>query len=117
MAVSVAVILVVLLVPFIGAVNGKDEELNKCDIYNGTWVYDSSYPLYNSSQCKFIEMPFDCQQNGRPDHLYLKYRWKPHSCNLPRYYFFFLMICESLTLFRYMIFQFSFCMIGDHISS
>ncbi|KAI9114558.1 hypothetical protein K1719_014256 [Acacia pycnantha] len=85
MAISVAVILVVILVPFSGVVNGRTKELRECDIYNGRWVYDSSYPLYNSGQCPFIETPFDCQQNGRPDHLYLKYRWKPRSCNLPRF--------------------------------
>ncbi|XP_054796373.1 protein trichome birefringence-like 41 [Prosopis cineraria] len=84
MAVPVAVILVVILVPFSGVVNGK-EELKGCDIYNGRWVYDSSYPLYNSSQCSFVEIPFACQQNGRPDNLYVKYRWKPYSCNLPRF--------------------------------
>ncbi|XP_028778485.1 protein trichome birefringence-like 41 isoform X1 [Neltuma alba] len=85
MAVSVALILVVILVPFIGVVNGKKEELEGCDLYNGRWLYDSSYPLYNSSQCSFIEFEFDCQQNGRPDDLYLKYRWKPNSCDLPRF--------------------------------
>ena len=59
-----------------------------CDVYKGKWVYDASYPLYSSTNCPFILQEFNCQNNGRPDHLYRNYRWQPTSCNLPRYTFF-----------------------------
>lgn len=57
---------------------------SSCDLFQGNWIYDDSYPFYNSSICSFIEGQFNCQGNGRPDKLYLKYKWKPNACELPK---------------------------------
>lgn len=100
MAVSCAAF-VVLLVAVFGVVDGQKSELEKCDIYDGKWVYDASYPLYDTSMCGFLMEQFTCQKNGRPDELYRKFRWKPHGCDLPRYFylnFFFLFSLRSLRI-------------------
>ncbi|KAL2455589.1 Protein trichome birefringence-like 41 [Forsythia ovata] len=57
----------------------------KCDLFEGSWVPDSLYPLYNSISCPFIEREFNCQNNGRSDTLYLRYKWQPYACNLSRF--------------------------------
>ncbi|KAG8378143.1 hypothetical protein BUALT_Bualt08G0107400 [Buddleja alternifolia] len=60
--------------------------LNKdCNVFDGRWVVDESYPLYNASECPFLERGFDCLANGRKDEGYLKWRWKPRDCEIPRF--------------------------------
>ncbi|KAI3686087.1 hypothetical protein L1987_79757 [Smallanthus sonchifolius] len=56
-----------------------------CYLYDGTWVLDENYPLYNASQCPFAENSFNCLANGRRDDGYLKWRWKPNNCDVSRF--------------------------------
>ncbi|KAJ0979914.1 hypothetical protein J5N97_015388 [Dioscorea zingiberensis] len=56
-----------------------------CDVSDGKWVYDSSYPLYANNSCPFIDEGFSCETNGRLDKEYLKWRWQPNGCNIPRF--------------------------------
>lgn len=56
-----------------------------CNLYKGRWVYDETYPIYDAKSCPFVRREFDCQRYGRPDSMYLKYRWEPDRCKLPRF--------------------------------
>ncbi|OMP05034.1 hypothetical protein COLO4_09111 [Corchorus olitorius] len=42
-----------------------DEGGNGCDIYDGKWVWDDNYPLYQSPDCPFIDSGFRCSENDR----------------------------------------------------
>ncbi|KAK6930016.1 Trichome birefringence-like, N-terminal domain [Dillenia turbinata] len=57
----------------------------ECDVFDGQWLWDETYPLYKSRDCSFLDEGFRCNENGRPDYFYTKWRWKPKHCNLPRF--------------------------------
>ncbi|XP_071716299.1 protein trichome birefringence-like 10 [Rutidosis leptorrhynchoides] len=61
---------------------GQGEE---CNIFDGNWVWDESYPLYESKDCLLLDDGFRCTENGRLDSFYTKWRWQPKDCNLPRF--------------------------------
>ncbi|KAL2922505.1 Protein trichome birefringence-like 10 [Bienertia sinuspersici] len=56
-----------------------------CDVFDGDWVWDESYPLYESKNCQFLDFGFRCLESGRPDNFFTKWRWQPKRCNLPRF--------------------------------
>lgn len=62
-----------------------DEGGQGCDLFDGNWVWDEKYPLYESVDCPFLDDGFRCTENGRPDNYYSKWRWQPNACNLPRF--------------------------------
>lgn len=66
--------------------NNKKPLAGVCDYSYGRWVRDDYYRLqsYNEN-CPFLDPGFRCRQNGREDGEYLKWRWQPHGCDLPRY--------------------------------
>lgn len=59
--------------------------ISSCNVFDGSWVVDDNYPLYNATECPFVEQGFNCLANGRRDTDYLKYRWKPNNCDIPRF--------------------------------
>ncbi|GFY91257.1 similar to TRICHOME BIREFRINGENCE-LIKE 7 [Actinidia rufa] len=62
--------------------NGSSDD---CNVFYGSWVVDDSYPLYTASECPFVEQGFNCLGNGRTEKDYLKWRWKPKNCDIPRF--------------------------------
>lgn len=63
----------------------EKENLEKsCNLYSGKWVKDDEYPLYGPGSCPFIDEAYSCRENGRKDTEYMKWRWKPLDCELPR---------------------------------
>ncbi|EPS58850.1 hypothetical protein M569_15963, partial [Genlisea aurea] len=58
-----------------------------CDFFSGRWVLDvdSSYPLYRERNCSFMIPDYACEEYGRKDFKYQKWKWQPHGCNLPRF--------------------------------
>ncbi|XP_073269139.1 protein trichome birefringence-like [Primulina huaijiensis] len=60
------------------------KSLMNCDLFDGKWVRDESYPLYSPGSCSLIDEQFNCFGNGRPDTAYHKLKWKPKDCTLPR---------------------------------
>lgn len=55
----------------------QENSSDGCDLFEGSWVYEKSYPLYDSSECPFINSGLNCKKKGRPDQMYLHYKWKP----------------------------------------
>ncbi|KAM1058250.1 hypothetical protein EV2_032337 [Malus domestica] len=52
----------------------------------GRWIKDNnSYPLYTYRSCLFIEKGFNCEGNGRLDTDFMKWRWQPEDCGIPRF--------------------------------
>ncbi|EXC20899.1 hypothetical protein L484_012975 [Morus notabilis] len=56
-----------------------------CDLYQGSWIFDSLGPVYTNNTCPILTQMQNCQGNGRPDKDYENWRWKPEKCDLPRF--------------------------------
>ncbi|XP_024991182.1 protein trichome birefringence-like 33 isoform X1 [Cynara cardunculus var. scolymus] len=62
------------------------EKEDGCDVFSGKWVWDPlNRPLYQESECPYIQPQLTCQEHGRPDRDYQFWRWQPHGCSLPSF--------------------------------
>lgn len=59
------------------------EEVEECDIFTGEWVPNPEAPYYTNSTCRLIHEQQNCMKYGRLDSEFIKWRWKPHGCELP----------------------------------
>ncbi|KAJ0984193.1 hypothetical protein J5N97_002549 [Dioscorea zingiberensis] len=73
--------------PAVEQSNGVASSEERCDLYDGRWERDEEgrYPLYDPGSCPYVDEAFSCVENGRPDKEYLRWRWVPHGCSLPRF--------------------------------
>lgn len=56
-----------------------------CDLFKGHWVPDDRGSRYTNSSCATIPESNNCFKQGRKDDDFLKWRWKPNECDLPRF--------------------------------
>ncbi|KAK4779661.1 hypothetical protein SAY87_015767 [Trapa incisa] len=64
----------------------SERKSSRCDYIDGKWVHDPSLdPFYNGSSCRTIKDGQNCMAHGRPDLDFLRWRWMPHQCSLPRF--------------------------------
>ena len=69
----------------------NDDDLLRSMSVDGEWVRDADadgderrrHALYEPGQCPFVDVGFQCSENGRPDGQYAKWRWRPTRCTLP----------------------------------
>ncbi|EOA22444.1 hypothetical protein CARUB_v10003090mg [Capsella rubella] len=60
----------------------RDDE-QKCDLFSGEWVPNEEAPYYTNMTCWAIHDHQNCIKYGRPDTGFMRWRWKPDSCDLP----------------------------------
>lgn len=71
---------------FLGySISKLNNSMVSCNKFDGSWILDDAYPVYNASECPFAEPGFNCLGNGRNDNEYLKWRWKPKNCDIPSF--------------------------------
>jgi hypothetical protein len=56
-----------------------------CDVTRGEWVPDTEPPYYTNLTCPFIDNLQNCMKFGKPSLEFLRWRWRPDGCELPRF--------------------------------
>ncbi|XP_062220189.1 protein trichome birefringence-like 19 isoform X2 [Phragmites australis] len=56
-----------------------------CDVTRGQWVPDAEAPYYTNLTCPFIDDLQNCMRFGKPSLEFLRWRWRPDGCDLPRF--------------------------------
>ncbi|KAF7090793.1 hypothetical protein CFC21_093490 [Triticum aestivum] len=57
-----------------------------CDLTRGEWVQDAAEaPYYTNLTCPFIDDHQNCMKFGKPSLEFLRWRWRPDGCELPRF--------------------------------
>ncbi|XP_073146226.1 protein trichome birefringence-like 2 [Henckelia pumila] len=65
--------------------NSSTCSYKECDIFNGRWVRDDTKPCYPPGSCPYVDKDFHCLLNGRPDDMFVKWKWQPYGCDIPTF--------------------------------
>lgn len=72
--------------PHLGRSAAANRVPSGCDIFRpGQWVPDDDAPYYTNLTCPLIQEHQNCMKYGRPDRGFLRWRWRPDGCDLPRF--------------------------------
>uniref|UniRef100_A0A0E0E0F6 Trichome birefringence-like N-terminal domain-containing protein n=1 Tax=Oryza meridionalis TaxID=40149 RepID=A0A0E0E0F6_9ORYZ len=69
---------------FSSSPGGRKADDEACNIFRGEWVPDPDAPYYTNDTCSVIHEHYDCMKYGKPDLGFVKWRWRPDGCDLPR---------------------------------
>ncbi|PAN23967.1 hypothetical protein PAHAL_4G188800 [Panicum hallii] len=72
------------LLPPVATDDGHGGSNLSCNIFKGEWVPDPGAPRYTTETCPVIHGHYDCARYGRPDLGFVRWRWRPAGCELPR---------------------------------
>ncbi|XP_047095401.1 protein trichome birefringence-like 19 [Lolium rigidum] len=64
---------------------GPGGNRSSCNLFKGDWVPDHGAPSYTNETCPVIHGHYDCMRYGKPDLEFLRWRWQPEGCELPRF--------------------------------
>ncbi|KAL4577354.1 hypothetical protein LXL04_013463 [Taraxacum kok-saghyz] len=65
---------------------GNSTEDVKCNIFQGSWVFDDERETYYTNETKcVIDDRQNCMKYGRPDTDFMMWKWKPDKCELPEF--------------------------------
>ncbi|PUZ77605.1 hypothetical protein GQ55_1G386100 [Panicum hallii var. hallii] len=56
-----------------------------CDLTRGQWVPDDEARYYTNLTCPFIDDLQNCMKFGKPSLEFMRWRWRPDGCDLPRF--------------------------------
>jgi hypothetical protein len=60
-------------------------KVEACDLTRGQWVPDDEAPYYTNLTCPFIDDLQNCMKFGKPSLEFMRWRWQPDGCDLPRF--------------------------------
>jgi hypothetical protein len=70
--------------PYSSSSSSSSKQGEACNIFRGEWVPDPEAPYYTNETGSVIHEHYNCTRYGKPDLGFVKRRWRPDGCDLPR---------------------------------